>query len=511
MAKKVKPRVKGLPVVAIVGRPNVGKSTLFNRLIGRHRAIVEDTPGVTRDRHYADADLGHRSVTYVDTGGFVPEGDDMNLLAEQVRQQAQVAIEESHVVLFVVDGRSGLTVGDEQVARSLRAATQPVLLIVNKVDRPGEAHSASADFHKLGFGVPIAVSAEHAYGTVDVEDAVLAKLPPMTAAQQAAVAAAPQRKAKPPAKPRSQGRADTDSEGDSEGRADADSESAPASSIIRIAIVGRPNVGKSTLINALVEKQRLITSEVAGTTRDPIDIELESEHGDFVITDTAGIRRKAAISHKIEEYSVTGAIRSIEDSDVAVLVLDATEPAVDQDARIAQVTEEKGRPLLIVVNKWDLMRGKAKEETAREELKYTLKWVSYAPVLYTSAKEGYRVTKVLEMAAMLHREANFRAPTPQLNRLLKHITTEHPAPFHNSTALRLYYCAQVAVAPPTFNFICNRPKDIPERYQRYILNQLRETFGLRVPVRLLFRPRPGADKRKAINQRMKARRSHKQR
>lgn len=481
MAKKAKRRVKGLPVVAIVGRPNVGKSTLFNRLIGRHRAIVEDMPGVTRDRHYADADLGTRSVTYVDTGGFVPDGDGMAALAEQVRQQAEMAIEESQVVLFVVDGRAGRTVADEQVARALRAATQPVILVVNKVDRPNEAVGAAADFHRLGFDEVIAVSAEHAYGTVDLEDAVLAKL-------------ALVKKAPVPIEVQ---------------EAEPSEKEAPPSELsqIRIAIVGRPNVGKSTLINALLGKQRLITSEIAGTTRDPIDIELESEHGDFVLTDTAGMRRKSAIDKKIEQYSVAGAIKSIEDSDVAVLVLDATEPAVDQDARIAQVTEEKGRPLLIVVNKWDLMRGKKKEEAAREELKYTLKWVSYAPVIYTSAKEGYRVPKVLEMAAILHRQATFKAPTPQLNRLLKHITTEHPAPFHNSRALRIYYCAQVAVAPPTFNFICNHPTDIPDRYQRYILNQLRETFDLRVPVRLLFRPRPGADKRKAINLRMKARRA----
>ncbi len=485
MAKKAKRRVKGLPVVAIVGRPNVGKSTLFNRLIGRHRAIVEDMPGVTRDRHYADADLGTRGVTYVDTGGFVPDGDGMAALAEQVRRQAEMAIEESQVVLFVVDGRAGRTVADEQVARALRGATQPVILVVNKVDRPQEAAGAAADFHRLGFSEIITVSAEHAYGTVDIEDAILAKL-------------APVKKAPAPVE-----------EADEEDAPEtADAEAVPAEPPqIRIAIVGRPNVGKSTLINALLDKQRLITSEIAGTTRDPIDIELESEYGDFVLTDTAGMRRKSAIDKKVEQYSVAGAIKSIEDSDVAVLVLDATEPAVDQDARIAQVTEEKGRPLLIVVNKWDLMRGKKKEEAAREELKYTLKWVSYAPVIYTSAKEGYRVPKVLEMAAMLHRQAMFKAPTPQLNRLLKHITTEHPAPFHNSKALRIYYCAQVAVAPPTFNFICNHPTDIPDRYQRYILNQLRDTFDLRVPVRLLFRPRPGADKRKAINLRMKARRA----
>lgn len=478
MAARAKPNVRtpGLPVVAIVGRPNVGKSTLFNRLIGHPQAIVEDTPGVTRDRHYADADFGAVKVTLVDTGGFVPEGDGMAVLAEQMRKQAQVAIAEAQVVLLVVDGRVGLTVGDEQVARSLRAATQPVLLVVNKVDRPTEADTASAEFHRLGFGPPIAVSAEHAYGTGALEDAVLARLP----------AAA--------------GGATVDAE-----REEKDSKA------IRLAIVGRPNVGKSTLINALLAEDRLVTSDIAGTTRDPIDIALRSEHGDFVLTDTAGIRKKASIAQKLEQYSVSGAIKSIEASDVAVLVLDATEPAVDQDARIAQITEENGKPLLIVVNKWDLMRGKVKEEAAREELKYTLKWVTYAPVLYASAKEGYRVTKVLEMAAMLHRQASFRAPTPQLNRLLKHITTEHPAPFHNGKALRIYYCAQVGVTPPTFNFICNRPDEIPDRYQRYILNQLRGTFDLRVPVRLLFKARPGSGKRKAVAERMKARRSHKRR
>ena len=265
---------------------------------------------------------------------------------------------------------------------------------------------------------------------------------------------------------------------------------------IRVAIVGRPNVGKSTLVNALLGVQRLITSPIAGTTRDPIDSPLSREGRNFILTDTAGIRRKATISARVEQFSVLAALRMIEDSDVTVLVIDASEPAVDQDARIAGITEAKARPLLIVVNKWDAVVGKIKEEAFRDELKYKLPWASWAPVIFCSAKDGIRVEKLPQLCASLFDQSTFRAPTPQLNKLLVHVTNEHPAPFAHGKAVRLYYVAQVGVSPPAFAFMCNMPDQITDHYQRYLTNQLRKTFQLNVPVRLFFRERPGKAKRK---------------
>jgi GTP-binding protein len=277
---------------------------------------------------------------------------------------------------------------------------------------------------------------------------------------------------------------------------------------IRLAIVGRPNVGKSTLVNALVGKKRLITSELAGTTRDPIDSPVLWKGQRFVLTDTAGIRRKATIAHRVEQFAVLGALRAIERSDVAVLMLDATELAVEQDMKIAAIAEDKGRALVIVVNKWDKVAGKKKESAVRDELKWLLKFVSYAPIVFTSATTGAKVEKVLELSRELFAQWRFRAPTPQLNRLLEHITTEHPAPFSHGKAVRLYYAAQVSTAPPSFAFMCNMPQAVPDRYKRYITNQLRATFDLKVPVRLFFRERPGRAKREQRVATMKARRKH---
>ena len=444
-------------MVAIVGRPNVGKSTLFNRLIGRKRAIVEDSPGVTRDRHYADIEWAGKAITLVDTGGFLPDDSSETSLARSIRQQAQAAVEECDVVLFVVDGREGRGGGDEEIAEYLRRSKRPTLLVVNKVDDFRKADAVVADFHRLGLGDPWPVSAEHGHGSHDVLDAATAALPESAIAEVSEV----------------------------------------PDDRIRVAIVGRPNVGKSTLLNALLGEERVIASDVAGTTRDPIDVEIEHKGQRFVLVDTAGIRRKATIAHKVEQFSVLASLRAIEDADVVVLLLDASEAAVDQDARIAGVAEAKGRPLIVAINKWDQMRGKMKEPDFREGLKYELDWVAYAPVMFMSAKEGDRVEKVLELAKEVHRQAHVKASTPLLNKLLKHVTTEHPLPFHNSRPLKIYYVAQVGTAPPAFAFMCNRPEGIPDRYKRYLINQLRKTFELKVPVRLFFRERPGANKRKA--------------
>ncbi len=477
-------RVKTRPVIAIVGRPNVGKSTLFNRLVGRRLAIVEDTPGVTRDRHFADTEYEDRPVTFVDTGGFVPDHDE-DVLAKHIRLQAQAAIEEADVVLFVVDGRTGASAADQDVARALRKANRPVVLIVNKVDGRRDQVLLTADFHSLALGEPVPVSAEHNIGFTDLADRLTALLPPP-----------------PPQLP----------EEDDEGQGAPADEEAPKlpkgptkDTPIRVALVGRPNVGKSTLVNALLGEERVIVSPIAGTTRDPIDTALEYGGRQVVLTDTAGIRRKSVISQKIEEFSVFGAIRAIEDSDVAVLVLDATEAGVEQDQKIAAIAQDKGRALLIVVNKWDLARHEAKENQYRDSLKWYMKFVSWAPMVFVSAKDGHKVSKVLDLALQLYDMQHFRAGTPMLNRIIEHVTTEHPLPVVKGRPLKLYYAMQVATAPPSFAFICNQPKDVPERYERYVSNYLRETFNLKVPIRMFWRERPGQKQRAAQAQRFKNR------
>ncbi len=452
------------PLVAIVGRPNVGKSTLFNRLVGRRAAIVEDAPGVTRDRHYADATFEGRDVTLIDTGGFVPESKE-DPLAGAVRLQAQLAVEECDVVVFVVDGKEGLSPGDEEVARYLRTQLQkkPLLLAVNKVDDAKKAEVMEADFHRLGLGEPLGLSAEHGRGVGSLERMIAEKLPPAAPAPE-----------------------------------EPEEEEAPeAEQPIRVAIVGRPNVGKSTLVNALLalpgaaKTPRMLVSPIAGTTRDPIDSELTHKGQRYVLTDTAGIRRKSAIAQKVEQFSVFAAIRQVETADVVALVLDATEPAVEQDLRIAGLAEEKGRALLLVVNKWDTQKGELKEADARERLKRFLTFAQWAPVVFVSAKHDDRVEKVLEVARFLHQQQQFRAPTPHLNKLLDHVTEEHPAPIARGKPLRLYYVAQVGTEPIAFAFMCNNPEQVPEPYRRYLANQLRSTFDLKVPIRLFFRRRPG--------------------
>ncbi len=447
------------PLVAIVGRPNVGKSTLFNRLIKRRAALVEDVPGVTRDRHYADTEWGDRAFTVIDTGGFVP--GDKDLLLSEVREQAQLAVEECDVILFVTDGRAGLTAADEAVARLLRKSGKPVVVAANKLDSPsGTMQALSAEFFRLGLGDVLPLSAEHGLGLPQLAEALLDKLPPKQEGENA--------------------------------------EELPDDGTIRIAIIGRPNVGKSTLVNALLKEKRVVASEVPGTTRDPIDSTLTYKDKKLILTDTAGIRRKRSIAQRVEKYSVLAALKVMERSDVAVLLMDATEPAVDQDAKLAALAEDKGRALVIVVNKWDLIGAdQRRQESFREALKHSLKFVGYAPIIFTSALTGSKVEKVLDIAVELAEQFRYRAPTPQLNRLLEHTVSEHPAPIVSGKALRLYYIAQVGTAPPTFALTCNYPERIPEMYKRYITNQLRKTFDLRVPLRLLFKERPGKAKREA--------------
>jgi GTPase len=440
------------PLLALVGHPNVGKSTLFNRLVGKRLALVEDMPGVTRDRHYADISWEGRELSVVDTGGFVPGGSDDVL--EGVRAQAEIAVETCDVVLLLVDGRTGPVGADVELAALLRKSGKPVLVVVNKLDHPPAADAAAAEFYGLGFPGVFPVSAEHALGIDALLDGVLRHLPPASEAEAA--------------------------------------ELEPGDEPIRVAIIGRPNVGKSTLVNALLGEERVVAGPVPGTTRDSIDTELQHAGRRVILTDTAGIRKKRALAERVERVSILGALRSVDRSDVAVLVLDATEPGVEQDSRLAGMVEEKGRALVVLVNKWDLVdRESRKQEELRDALKWQLRFVAHAPIVFGSALKARQVSKVLDVAVQLFDQFRVRVPTPMLNRLLQKVVESHPAPSDHGRPLRFYYVTQVAAAPPTFAITCNRPRSVTQAYRRYLINQLREALALRVPLHLVFRERPG--------------------
>ncbi len=440
-----------LPLVAIVGRPNVGKSTLFNRLVGHRAAITEDTPGVTRDRLYKDADWGGRAFTLVDTGGFLNRSDEP--LIEAVREQAQVAIKEAQVIVLVVDGNAGLTSSDDELAQLLRKSGKPVLLAVNKIDgERRELESALADFHQLGLTATFPISAEHGRGLAELLDDVITRLPEET-------------------------------------------ESAPVEGIreIRLAVVGRPNVGKSTFLNKLLGTERFVASALPGTTRDAVDETLDYRGRHFVLTDTAGIRRRGRIDDRVEQFSVQKALSRIEDADVAVVLIDALEVTADQDARIAGLAEEKGRAVVLVINKWDLIEKDATTVAKfREELAIRYKFMAWAPTLFTSALSGQHVFKVLDLAIELFDESKKRVPTPALNAFVQDCQNSQPPPLWRGYPVRFFYAVQVANSPPAFAISCNRPQAVTESYRRFLSNRMRETFGFRVPIRLLFKQKKGA-------------------
>ncbi|HUL58154.1 MAG TPA: ribosome biogenesis GTPase Der [Anaeromyxobacteraceae bacterium] len=454
-------------LIALVGRPNVGKSTLFNRLVGRRAAIVEDVPGVTRDRNYADLDWDGRPLSVVDTGGFEPESRDR--LIAQVREQAQLAVDEAAAVVLVVDGREGLTSVDRAVAELLRRAGKPLFVAVNKVDSAhAEGEVPLAEFYELGFGEVHAVSAEHGRGIQDLLDAVVAKL---------GIAPAP-----PPPE-------------EVEEPAEVEEEARPRGDV-RLAIVGRPNVGKSTFVNALLGEERFVVSDIPGTTRDSIDSPLVHRGQRFVVTDTAGIRRKRSVALKVEAYSVVRAMKAIDDAEVVACLLDATEAGVEQDARLLGIVVEKGKALVVVVNKWDIAeREGATQDWYRTELHKRLPFVRYAPMVFVSAKERRGVTRVLDKATRLVEQYRARFPTPQLNELLGAIQEEHPAPLAKGHPVKLFYVTQVAYAPPTFLVQCSRPEAIGDPYRRFVENRFREAFGLEVPMRLIFRERKRRSRR----------------
>ena len=454
------------PLVALVGRPNVGKSTLFNRLVGRRAAIVEDVPGVTRDRNYGDFSWDGFELSAVDTGGFEPEPDRKGgargerTLMHQVQEQAQLAVDEASAVVLVVDGREGITAVDRALAEMLRRSGKPLFVAANKVDsEQAKGELPLSDFYDLGFGEVHPVSAEHARGVAELAEAVIEALGLRPAPRATA-------------------------EGEEEAA------EAPDRGELRLAIVGRPNVGKSTLVNRLLREDRFVVSEVPGTTRDSIDSVLERGGQRFVITDTAGIRRKRSIAQQVERFSVVRAMRAIDDADVVAVILDALEAGSELDARLVGLVEEKARALVLVVNKWDLAaREGATQSWYTKELRKRLPFVPWVPILFASARDGTGVERILAQASRLWKQYRVRLPTPALNELLEAIQEGHPAPLARGRPVKLYYVAQVSTAPPTFVLQCSRPEAITDSYRRFVENRFREAFRLRVPLRFVFRER----------------------
>jgi GTPase len=442
------------PVVAIVGRPNVGKSTLFNRLIGERRAIVEDLPGTTRDRLFGEAEWSGATFDVIDTGGLQDEAEiavsSSTEISEATQRQALLALEEADLILFLVDGEIGVTTGDMDVADLVRRTAKPVILVVNKTESRVR-HDNAVEFYQLGLGDPIPVSAIHGTGIGDLLDEIRAQLP------------------------RAEEFEDVD--------------------LPSIALVGRPNVGKSAILNAILGQGRQIVSAVPGTTRDAIDTEITWAGSTLRLIDTAGIRRRGRIERGIERYSVMRSMRAIERSDVAVLVLDATEPFTAQDLHVAGYIIEQNKGIVLVVNKWDLIEKTGKTmnefiETARREFDF----IPYAPILFTSAVTGQRVSQIMDTALAVISERTKRVTTGDLNRLLRDTVARHPPPSKPNKWVKFYYATQAAVEPPTFVFFCNAPENVHFSYQRYLENTLRDEFSYTgTPIVIRFRGRKPED------------------
>ena len=434
------------PLVAIVGRPNVGKSTLFNRLVGKRLAIVEDTPGVTRDRLYAKSDWNGREFDVVDTGGIEPTADTEILVF--MREQAQIAIDMADVIIFMTDITTGVTAADKDVALMLQKSRKPILLAVNKMDSIGPDNPDIYEFYSLGLGDPISVSAVHGHGTGDILDECVKLMPP--------------------------------------GSPDEEDDDA-----IRVAVIGKPNAGKSSLINKILGEKRLIVSEVAGTTRDAVDTRFENEQGKYVFIDTAGIRRKSKVSGRIEKYSVLRAQLAIERSDVCIIMIDAREGVTEQDTKVAGLAHEAGKASIITVNKWDLIEKDTNTmEKMRRDVLRDLSYMTYAPVLFISALTGQRVDRLFELVNYVNDQAAMRITTGMLNGLLADATTRVQPPTDKGRRLKIYYITQAGVRPPTFVCFCNDSELFHFSYMRYLENQIRSVFGLEgTPVRMVVRER----------------------
>lgn len=433
------------PIVAIVGRPNVGKSTLFNRIGNKRVSIVEDIPGVTRDRLYIDAEWLDRSFTMIDTGGIEIEGADKILTS--VRQQAIIAMEEADVIIFVVDCKAGLTTTDEEIARLLRQVNKPVVLAVNKADTM-KNELEIYEFYQLGLGDPFGVSAANALGIGDLLDKVVSYFPKQT-------------------------------------------EEAEEEDIIRVAFIGRPNVGKSSMVNALLGQERVIVSDVAGTTRDAIDTRFEVNDTKFILIDTAGMRRKARIDMPVERYSVIRSLRAIDRADVAVIVIDAIDGVTEQDKKIAGYAHEAGKACIILVNKWDLVEKDSKSTIRYTEmLRDELSFMQYAPVLYVSALTKQRVQRLPELVKFVAEQHSMRIATSVLNQMLSEAQDINPPPSKSGKKLKIYFGTQSSTKPPTFILFVNDPEIAHFSYMRFLENQLRETFGFEgTPLRLIARGR----------------------
>ena len=434
------------PVVAIVGRPNVGKSTLFNKLVGARLSIVDDKPGVTRDRIYGDCEwLGHRFLL-VDTGGIEPRADDVIL--SQMRAQANIAIATADVIVLVTDLRSGVVATDQDVANMLQKSGKPVILCVNKCDSVGAPDPEFYEFYNLGMGDPIAVSAVHGHGTGDLLDAVIAYFPP-------------------------------------------EREEEEEDDTIKVAVIGKPNVGKSSLINRISGQERAIVSDIAGTTRDATDTRIENEYGKFTFIDTAGIRRKSKVTDAIEKYSIIRARTAVERANVCVIMIDATEGFTEQDSKVAGIALDQGKGCIVVVNKWDAVEkdGNTMREY-KEKLAVDFAFMKFAPFLFISAKTGQRVDRLFEQIAYVYAQSTMRISTGKLNEILGAATARVQPPTDKGKRLKIYYMTQASVCPPTFVFFVNNAQLFHFSYQRYLENQIREVFGLEgTPVRFIIRER----------------------
>lgn len=438
------------PIVAIVGRPNVGKSTLFNQIGKRRVSIVDDFPGVTRDRIYMDAEWLEHHFTMIDTGGIELESSDK--LLDSMRQQAQIAIREADVIVFIVDGRTGLTDGDVEIARILRAAKKPVILGVNKIDSPKQELDVY-EFYNLGLGDPIAIAAANSLNLGDLLDAIVEAFPKKDAEE-----------------------VDNDE--------------------IRIAVIGRPNVGKSSLVNTLLGEERVIVSDIPGTTRDAIDTHFTKDDTKYTLIDTAGMRHRGKIDEPVERYSVMRSLRAVDRANVVLMVINAFEGITEQDKKIAGYAHESGKGVIIVVNKWDIFPDKNEKSTLRftEELRKEIAFLQYAPVLYTSALTGQRVQRVTELVKYVAEQQSMRIQTSVLNELLRDAVSVNPPPSHKGKQLKLYFMTQTDIEPPKFIIFVNDPELMHFSYLRFIENKLRENFGFEgTPIKLIVRGRKEED------------------
>lgn len=440
-----------LPVVAVVGRPNVGKSTLFNKLVGQRLSIVEDTPGVTRDRIYSKCEWRSREFMVVDTGGIEPDSDDVIL--SQMRRQAEIAIERADVIVLVTDIKCGVTASDQDVSSMLLKSGKPVVLAVNKCDTIGEPPVELYEFYNLGLGDPFPISSQHGHGTGDLLDEVFKYFP-------------------------------------EENYQDYDDE------FIKVAVIGKPNAGKSSLINRIAGEERVIVSNIAGTTRDATDTVIENENGKYVFIDTAGIRKKSKVNEKIEHFSVLRAYMAVDRADVCVIVIDAEVGFTEQDSKIAGYAHEQGKASIIAVNKWDAIE---KDDNTMKEFQTKLEndfsFMSYVPFVFISAKTGQRVNKLFEMINYVNEQNCMRISTGTLNDVLSYATTRVQPPSDKGRRLKIYYMTQPSTKPPTFVTFVNRSDLFHFSYQRYIENQIRSTFGLTgTPVRFIVRERGDSGK-----------------